>query len=336
MKKVLSVVLAVVLFGSVAALAGCNGHEDLIQGNFSQEATMEQRGEIARQLSAEKQWGDPFEEGWGINVHQVMYGGMYVSSYAGGEGMDIDIDYNNADITLSFRNDGSGYTYWGSGELDFATKMNIMGGSMEMALKGPIYNDMERIYMDIDYSVGISDAGQSYAFADKMKVYDEIGNGDEYGLDFDFSETDVVSSLIDFNVIEAALNDIGVKTYIDDSDAAVRKVKISWSKEGFIEYFEDVIYGQLGSALEIEMASDLLNGLSFGYCDYIFSIDKETERLVGFGSKQKYDLNASLSVSGVTVTTKANVELATWLLLTDAVAEELPADIGGYSDIDMI
>lgn len=336
MKKVLGVFLALAMVGSLFAFVGCNGHEDLIQGDFTRAATAEQRSEVSLALSADDLWGDIREEDWGINVRQVVYGSVTSRASAQGESFGIDIDFNNVDHTISFRNDGGSVAFWGSGALDMKMDMNVSGVRMNTSMKGSIYNDMSRIYMDINYTASASANGQSARVSDRMKVYDELTSGGDYGLDFNFSDEDIVSTLIDFSMVEQALADSGVNVYIDDSDEAVRKVKIEWDKDDFLQYFEDEVYSELESSVGASVSGDLLAGMDFEYCEYYFSIDKATGLLDGFGSKVKYDFGGTVTASGIGVAVEANSDLTSWLMLTDTPAGDTPSDLGSYVDIDSI
>lgn len=336
MKKVLGVFLALAMLGSLFAFVGCNSHEDLIKGDFSRAATAEQRSEVSQVLSAGDLWGDVSEEAWGVNVRQVVYGSVTSRASAQGESFNIDIDFNNVDHTISFRNEGGSIAFWGSGALDMKMDINASGMRMNTSMRGSIYNDMSRIYMDVNYTASASVNGQGARISDRMKVYDELTSGGDYGLDFNFSDEDVVSTLIDFSMVEQALADSGVGVYIDDSDPGLRKVKIEWDEDGFLQYFEDEVYSELESSAGASVSGDLVAGMDFGYCEYYFSIDKETGLLDGFGSKIKYDFGGSVTASGISVAVEANSNLTSWLMLTDTPAGDTPADLDSYSDIDSI
>ena len=180
-KKFVALLLCTGLVASAAALSACGDGRGaiLIEGDFSTEATVEQRAEVLEKVSSFSQH-DMFEvEGESTSRNVRMYSdgviGMEMSASQEGMSMNYSMDMDvSADHTITI---ASEQDVRGSGTMSFAMGMNVqisgagadsMNENMEMSFSGNTYNDVS--YMYIDGSMSVTASGQSATQDGKFKM----------------------------------------------------------------------------------------------------------------------------------------------------------------------
>ena len=329
-KKFVALLLCTGLVASVAALSACGDGRGaiLIEGDFSTEATTEQRAEVLEKVSSFSQH-DMFEvEGESTSRNVRMYSdgviGMEMSASQEGMSMNYSMDMDvRADHTITI---ASEQDVRGSGTMSFAMGMNVqitgagadsMNENMEMSFSGNTYNDVS--YMYIDGSMSVTASGQSATQDGKFKM------------DFNSIFDQVMGETSDLSMLLPYINGDGAAMFIDEGTTT--KLKISFDKNAWLEIYGSALENVAG---DISAATEqLLDAMQFNCFDLYFELDADGA-LLGYGTDIDASVDTTVTVEGVSVQVYLGMDMSSWLVNTDRAAGQLPTDLDSYEDANML
>lgn len=162
MKKVLGVFLALAMLGSLFAFVGCNRHEDLIKGDFSRAATAEQRSEVSPVARRGRSVGRRQRRGVGRQRAAGRVRQRHIPRFGAGGIVQHRYRFQQRrPYHLLPQRGRAASPSGGSGALDMKMDINASGMRMNTSMRGSIYNDMSRIYMDVNYTASASVNGRA-------------------------------------------------------------------------------------------------------------------------------------------------------------------------------
>lgn len=320
MKKFFASVLCLGMIASSALLfAGC-GTDIYVDGDFSEEATAEEVRAVLTEVEAGDVFGDTSAEDWsfGLNILSDMKVKMDLSV---GENVLTSIDLEQH-IDMGAAYDAAGTAASGSVEAAMAMAIPGIGSSggdtlseITVNLNGEAYIDSDAFYLD--GSVRAEGEGQEIDRTGKFVI--PSGLGDRVGITVPDGR-ELSAGIID--ALEAA----GAKIYIDSSDAAETKVKVSYDADALLD-----MVGDTG----ISEVQAILDAMRFDCYDIYFSFVPATGALTAFGTVIEASIpETTVGEGDSTFTVSMEVSGATWYLAGDVTVEE-PADLADYQALEV-
>lgn len=325
---------------SLAALSAC-GDGNMIDGDFTTEATAEQVTEVREYLSDinfETALGDTQAEDWSYNARFYTDGNIDLSMSATGTEDGTPVNYLlNTDTDVRFDHIMTFYgspelpSLRGSGQMNYdlavemtnpvPTQISAETVTITQQIDGACYNDAEYFY--IDGSVGMSSFGAESTYSGKFRTgfYDLFGS-------LVLTEG---SGFADLSPILDALGQAGAAIYVDDSETF--KVKISLDVNAWAGMNEE-LFAEMTAETGVTV-DDILDSMRFRCYDLYLDFDKDSGLLLGYGSVADVSTDFSMEADGVDVSFALNIDYESWFLFSDKAADELPADLSEYTDISM-
>lgn len=325
---------------SLAALSAC-GDGNMIDGDFTTEATAEQVTEVREYLSEasyDTALGDTSSEDWSYNARFYADGNIDLSMSATGTEDGTPVNYLlNTDTDVRFDHIMTFYgspelpSLRGSGQMNYdlavemtnpvPTQISAETVTITQQIDGACYNDAEYFY--IDGSVGMSSFGAESTYSGKFRTgfYDLFGS-------LVLTEG---SGFTDLSPILEALDQAGAAIFVDDSETF--KVKISLGAESWVALSDEElseITAETGVSIE-----EILENTNFRRYDLYLEFDKDSGLLLGYGSVADVSADFTMQVEGVEVSVAFDIDYESWFLHSDRAADELPADLSEYTDISM-
>lgn len=327
--KVLTATLCVGVAASFMAFSACDlfggGRSQLIEGDFSTEATQEQKTEVGEMLSGitEDSFFADATSGGNTRAFRTLSNGTLVASAAltmSGQTMNMDMSYDyNMDHVMNVTNTNGALAYQGSGTAEY--KMDVYASAagqviqdVEGSIQGTIYNDNDYLYLN-GLVTAVSADGQTatqrgkYKYA--FKTFYEQLSGQNIG-----------AGLSDFyDLLELE----GTKVYVDDGDTL--KVKISVDKNGLAEAYSNIFAGLDIPSTSVSVSEDDFN---FTCYDIYVEFDKTTNSLIGYGTDVDAAFVLDVNIMGAVGIMPMDVDSYTWVVVTDEAPDPLPADLDSY------
>lgn len=323
---------------SLAALSAC-GDGNMIDGDFTTEATAEQVTEVREYLSDinfETALGDTQAEDWSYNARFYTDGNIDLSMSATGTEDGTPVNYLlNTDTDVRFDHIMTFYgspelpSLRGSGQMNYdlavemtnpvPTQISAETVTITQQLDGACYNDAEYFY--IDGSVGMSSFGAESTYSGKFRTgfYDLFGS-------LVLTEG---SGFADLSPILDALGQAGAAIYVDDSETF--KVKISLDVNAWAGMNEE-LFAEMTAETGITV-DDILDSMRFRCYDLYLDFDKDSGLLLGYGSVADVSTDFSMEADGVDVSFALNIDYESWFLFSDKAADDLPEDLSEYTEI---
>lgn len=329
---------------TVSVLAACgDGSPQLIRGNFSKEATSEQLTEVRTLLSDASE--DQITEGVSNDSEnsslRLLSEGKVEFSVVGEEngkpaelrfGVNMYLDHI---MTVSTVGDTS--TLRGSGNVDFGVYANINAQgatgplsniNLEANINGSAYNDSDYLYVNgavlIDLDLAEADSTQG----------PEISREGKTKLPFEDTFNAIRGANIggDLSMFAGLIDSAGTTVYVDDGETL--KVKISFSKEAWAQYFCET----LTNTADIEGLDEqtMIESVNFRKYDLYLEFDKDTENLIGYGIDVNANMSTELTAQNVTGKISFVTDFSTWVVTSDLVPSDLPDDLGNYVDVNTL
>lgn len=323
---------------SLAALSAC-GDGNMIDGDFTTEATAEQVTEVREYLSEasyDTALGDTSSEDWSYNARFYADGNIDFSISATGTENSVPVNYMlSADTDVRFDHIMTLYgtpespSLRGSGEMyyDLSYAMTAPTSSSSDAVTvtqrfdGSCYNDNNYFYIDGSARMSVGEAENTFSGKFRTGFYDLFGS-------LVLTEG---SGFTDLSPILEALDQAGAAIFVDDSETF--KVKISLGAESWVALSDEdlsEITAETGVSIE-----EILENTNFRRYDLYLEFDKDSGLLLGYGSVADVSADFTMQVEGVEVSVAFDIDYESWFLHSDRAADELPADLSEYTDISM-
>ena len=327
---------------SAVAISGCSD-TPLISGDFSKEATSEQLDELDTYIgSSDSVYGDTAAEDWEYNARMLTRGDTDISVVQNATILNVVLnsttnikaDYDS-EQTLSFRNSENGPVLRGSGAVDYSYNLTETSGEdtevQSINLSGYSYNDNDYFYLDGAASLNIGENSFSQTAKFKMPLegaFSEIFLADQ-GPEGD--------EVFDLTMLAQLITQDGVEVYIDAQTTF--KVKISLDVNAWLNSNAAFVSSLVGMDMSAEF-QQLLDSINFGKCDYYIEFDKQTGELLGYGTDADVSFDFTFTVPEVLgtgeITVAYKMDVDSWLLKTEKVADPLPDDLSDYQELDQV
>lgn len=323
---------------SLAALSAC-GDGNMIDGDFTTEATAEQVTEVREYLSEasyDTALGDTSSEDWSYNARFYADGNIDFSISATGTENSVPVNYMlSADTDVRFDHIMTLYgtpespSLRGSGEMyyDLSYAMTAPTSSSSDAVTvtqrfdGSCYNDNNYFYIDGSARMSVGEAENTFSGKFRTDFSDLFGS----------LVIESGSGFADLSPILDALGQAGAAIYVDDSETF--KVKISLDVNAWAGMNEE-IFAEMTAETGVTV-DDILDSMRFRCYDLYLDFDKDSGLLLGYGSVADVSTDFSMEADGVDVSFALNIDYESWFLFSDKAADELPADLSEYTDISM-
>lgn len=323
---------------SLAALSAC-GDGNMIDGDFTTEATAEQVTEVREYLSEasyDTALGDTSSEDWSYNARFYADGNIDFSISATGTENSVPVNYMlSADTDVRFDHIMTLYgtpespSLRGSGEMyyDLSYAMTAPTSSSSDAVTvtqrfdGSCYNDNNYFYIDGSARMSVGEAENTFSGKFRTDFSDLFGS----------LVIESGSGFADLSPILEALDQAGAAIFVDDSETF--KVKISLGAESWVALSDEdlsEITAETGVSIE-----EILENTNFRRYDLYLEFDKDSGLLLGYGSVADVSADFTMQVEGVEVSVAFDIDYESWFLHSDRAADELPADLSEYTDISM-